>query len=174
MELLKYPIGPFKEPDDCSIEEIVQWIESLANFPLKLKSALQNVPDSALSNTYRPGGWTLRQVVHHCADSHMNCFIRFKLALTSSCPAIVPYDENLWANLPDSTHYPIEPSLQIIEGVHNRWTALLKTMSIEDLKKTFYHPEHKREFRLDKTLSMYAWHCEHHLAHIRMCLFQSQ
>jgi uncharacterized damage-inducible protein DinB len=172
MEALKYPIGPYREKEEISTADIALWIDTITQFPVKLGAALQTADEEALNRSYRLGGWSVRQLIHHCADRHMNSYIRFKLALTSSSPSVSPYDENEWALLPDSLTYPIEASLKIIEGVHERWVFLLKSMSNDDFNKTFYHPQHKRAFRLNQTLSLYAWHSEHHLGHVLLGLKQ--
>ncbi|MFZ9846607.1 MAG: YfiT family bacillithiol transferase, partial [Flavobacteriales bacterium] len=115
---------------------------------------------------YREMGWTIRQVVHHCADSHMNSLTRFKLTLTEDKPVVKPYWEDRWAELVDSKSMPISPSVQMLEGIHARWTVLLNSLSEQDLVKSFIHPEHGKEFRVDENIGVYAWHCNHHLAHI--------
>lgn len=165
IETLKYPIGKFSKPLNITKVLLTEWIETIATLPNHLSHEVKNLTDEQLDTPYRPEGWTIRQVVHHLADSHMNAFIRFKLALTEEEPIVKPYIEGKWAELPDST-IPIEFSLQILNGVHARWTALLKSLSNTDLTKTFIHPEHGKTFRLDEIIGSYAWHCNHHLAHI--------
>jgi len=166
MEELKYPIGRFIPPAIITKEMRVEYIDTIERFPNELQLALTDYSSHLLETQYRPEGWTVRQVVHHCADSHMNSYIRFKLALTEDSPIIKPYMEDRWALLSDTTQMPIEPSLSILLGIHSRWTILLQNMSDDDFAKTFMHPEHNKLFRLDTTLSMYAWHCRHHFAHI--------
>lgn len=122
--------------------------------------------DAQLDTPYRPEGWTIRQVVHHCADSHMNAIIRLKLALTEEKPVIKPYFEDRWAELVDGKSLPIEPSLKILEGVHKRWVLLLENLTASQFQRTFVHPELGTEFSLAVATANYAWHCEHHLAHI--------
>ncbi|MBC7390699.1 MAG: putative metal-dependent hydrolase, partial [Opitutaceae bacterium] len=122
--------------------------------------------DSQLDTSYRPEGWTIRQVVNHCADSHMNSLVRFKLALTEDKPIIKPYYEERWAELSDSKSMPVIPAIQMLHGIHSRWTILLKSLSDNDIKKTFIHPEHGKEFSIEENIGVYAWHCNHHLAHI--------
>lgn len=163
---LRFPIGKYIKPDIISKETIEGWIIDLEQFPDRLRNAVKNLSSEQLNTPYRPGGWTVRQVVHHCADSHLNSFIRFKLALTEEKPTIKPYYEARWANLPDAMDFPIESSLKIIEGVHQRWIHLIKSLSEEDLNKVFIHPEHNKEFSLIETIGLYAWHSNHHLAHI--------
>lgn len=166
LEKLQYPIGKYICPDVISEEVLSEWIEDISNFPSRIKNAVNNLSDEQLDTPYREGGWSVRQVVHHCADSHINAFMRFKLTLTEKNPTIKPYIQDRWVELPDSKSAPIESSLKMLDGIHERWTILLNSLSDVDLKKTFSHPEHGREFRLDDTIGNYAWHCNHHLAHI--------
>ena len=166
LEKLKYPTGRFKRPTNVSEADITSWIETIGSFPSRIRDAVEGLSESQLSKHYRPGGWTIRQVVHHCADSHMNAFIRTKLALTEDDPLIKPYDQDKWAALSDGEDLPVEHSLKIIEGVHVRWICILNKMSPQDFKRTFSHPEWDRKLTLDINTSLYAWHCNHHLAHI--------
>lgn len=166
MEHLQFPIGQFINPDVITSDMRKTFIKTIEEFPKDLQIALQNITEDQLNTSYRPEGWTVRQVVHHCADSHCNSFIRFKLALTEESPIVKPYREERWAELADSRNLPIAPSLQIIEGIHNRWIILLQSMNDGDFEKVFIHPEHDKALRLDAVLAMYAWHCAHHLAHI--------
>lgn len=166
IETLKFPIGHFKPIENASNEQISEQIATIEQFPGKLKEAVGGLTDEQLDTPYRDGGWTIRQVVHHLADSHMNAFIRFKLTLTEEIPVVKPFHEDLWANLPDSVDQPIEASLQIITGVHARWAKLLKSLDRDDLKLTFMHPVQKREMKLEFSLGLYSWHSMHHLAHI--------
>lgn len=166
MENLQYPIGKYVCPDPITKTILSEWIEDISNFPGRIRDAVKNLSDEQLDTPYREGGWTVRQVVHHCADSHMNSLMRFKLTLAEENPTIKPYEQDRWVQLPDSKYAPLEPSLKMLDGIHERWTILLTNFTEEDLKKTFSHPEHGREFRLDDTIGNYAWHCNHHLAHI--------
>lgn len=166
LEELKYPIGKFQFPKEINSEMIINFIHIIENFPIKISNEVNNLSDEQLDTQYRPEGWTIRQVVHHCADSHMNAFIRFKLALTEDTPIIKPYLENKWAELSDSKLIPIDSSLKIIEGLHHRWSILLNNLSNDDYKKEYLHPETNRKFKLNEALALYAWHCNHHLAHI--------
>lgn len=166
LEQLKYPIGKFVIPKSINSDILNQWISQIATFPSRLKSEVSHLTDHQLDTPYRPDGWTVRQVVHHCADSHMNSFVRLKLTLTEHKPIIKPYHENLWAELPDAKSMPIEHSLLILDGLHHRWTDLLRSLTNQDFHRTFIHPEHGREFPLNVFVALYAWHCEHHLAHI--------
>jgi len=144
----------------------LNWISEISTFPSRLKNEVNHLTNEQLNTQYRPEGWTIRQVVHHCADSHMNSLIRLKLTLTEDQPTVKPYYEERWAELADSKNMPIEPSLKMIEGIHERWTVLLNNLSESDYSKIFIHPEHGKAFRIDENIGMYAWHCNHHLAHI--------
>jgi DinB superfamily len=170
IELLKYPIGKYKKPTAFSPLDIALGIKTIQEFPAKIKQATTGLDKTKLEYKHRPGGWTVQQLVHHCADSHLNAFIRVKLALTEEKPNVKPYIENEWVKLKDTTEAPLEWSLMIIEGMHNRWAVLLTGMSTLDLKKTYYHPEHKRLVTMEEVISTYAWHCHHHLAHIKQAL----
>ena len=165
LEQLKYPIGHFQKPEAITAKHLTSWIATIAEFPQKIATLTKNLEDDALSKTYRPDGWTIRQLVHHCADSHMNAYTRFKLALTEEHPGIKPYNESAWAELADS-QLPLEPSLILLEGLHQRWTALLEKMTPADFEATFFHPEHGTVFSLSLALETYDWHCRHHLAHV--------
>ncbi len=166
LEQLRFPIGHFIKPEVYSKAILNHYIQTISNFPSKLKLEVAHLTNEQLETEYRPEGWTIKQVIHHCADSHMNSFIRFKLALTENKPTIKPYFEERWGDLSDSKNMPIESSLQILEGLHERWTVLLKSLSDENLERTFIHPEHENEIPLKENIAVYAWHCEHHLAHI--------
>lgn len=166
IEKLKYPIGKFQKPESITKSHVEKWIKVIAEFPDELNREVKDLTAQELEKQYRPDGWTIKQVVHHCADSHMNSFIRFKLALTEKVPTIKPYVENLWAELPDSKNYPVKDSLKILEGLHARWSNLLKNLSDDDLEKEFIHPETNEKISLISNVGFYAWHCKHHLAHI--------
>lgn len=166
MDNPKYPIGKFQKSDTLTKDILNKFIDDIEIFPKKLKKEVENLSDEKLDTPYRPEGWTIRQVVNHCADSHMNSLIRFKLALTEDRPIIKPYYEERWAELADSKNMPIEPALKMLEGIHERWTVLLRSLTETELSRTFIHPEHGKEFRLDENIEVYAWHCNHHLAHI--------
>ncbi|MCU0431461.1 MAG: putative metal-dependent hydrolase [Cytophagaceae bacterium] len=168
LEQLKFPIGKFVKPDRISSAHRDSWMEDIASFPSRLEASIKGLSDVQWNTTYRPGGWTIRQVIHHCADSHMNSLIRFKLTLTEDEPTIKPYFEERWAELPDSLIMPIEPSLKLLEGIHERWTMLLKNLREQDFSRTFIHPEHGKKIRLDENIGIYAWHGNHHLAHIEL------
>jgi uncharacterized damage-inducible protein DinB len=162
---LRFPIGRFIPPAMCLSEMRVAHFQTLRMLPERLRAAVSGLSDPQLDTPYRPEGWTLRQVVHHVADSHANCYIRFKLALTEDWPTVKPYDEVAWANLSDSRRLPVEVSLAMVEAVHGRWVGLLEAMSEEDFQKGYVHPEQGRQ-NLAKVLALYDWHSRHHTAHI--------
>lgn len=165
IEKLKFPIGRFTVPSEVSEEEIKQAIVRIALFPSRIMETVRQIKPDQLDTPYRLGGWTIRQVVHHCADSHMNAIIRFKLALTEDAPVIKPYDQASWAELSDNILGP-EISLILLGAVHKRWVALMESMVDTDWNKTFVHPEYNRVQSLRQTVMLYAWHGEHHLGHI--------
>ena len=161
----RYPVGKFSPPEGAvPAEQRAQLLNQVAEAPAKLRSAIEGLTETQLDTPYRPGGWTSRQVVHHVADSHMNGFIRFKLGLSEDNPTIKPYPEHLWADLADQK-LPTDVSLPIVENVHERWVAVLRSMTETDWERTFNHPEMGVQ-RLDRALALYAWHGRHHVAHI--------
>lgn len=162
---LSYPIGKFQWKGENSAEDRAQLIVRIAGLPAELHNAVKGLSVAQLDTPYRPGGWTVRQVIHHIADSHMNAFIRFKLALTEDQPAIKPYNQAAWAGLDDALAADVELSLTLIEALHARWAVLLRAMKPEDFARAFQHPEHGL-VTLDRNLAMYAWHGTHHTAHI--------
>lgn len=166
LEQLKYPVGKFIKQELITKKIIDSAISDIENFPNLVKAEIQNHDEADLHLRYRPEGWTLSQVVHHCADSHINSYMRFKLALTENIPTIKPYEESLWAELPDNQLSPLV-SLQLLEALHTRWIYLLKTLSEDDLNKEFIHPEQLQKISLKENILIYGWHCRHHLAHIR-------
>ena len=172
MNELRFPIGPFELPALVSASEKKTFTETISTFPERIATLTQGLDEATLGNTYRPGGWTIRQLVHHCADSHMNAYIRFKLTLTEDTPTIKPYEEAKWAEFDDYLLMPVKSSLAIIKGVHARWERLIESMSDEDFQSSYVHPEHGLHFRLDQALANYNWHCKHHLAHIELALYQ--
>jgi hypothetical protein len=161
----RYPIGKFALPAEVTPELRKAAIEEIAATPAKVRAALQGLNDAQLDTPYRDGGWTLRQVAHHLPDSHMNAYIRWRLALTETEPTIKPYAEDAWAKLEDASHAPTEVSLRLLETLHERWVRLLRSLNAEDFAKTFRHPEHGVR-TLDWMLFLYAWHGRHHTAHI--------
>lgn len=166
LENLKYPIGRFIYSNNISQEEVLKNIEIIELFPENLYHEVNNLDEAQLNTPYRPGGWTVKQVVHHCSDSHINSIIRFKLALTEDNPVIKPYKEDKWTELADSK-LPIDVSLKLLKALHHKWVVLLRSLTKEDLNKSFIHPEKNNEIKLDQAISMYAWHSNHHLAHIK-------
>ena len=170
IEKLRFPIGEFKKPDAISKVDLEEWKLVILSFPDKLEAEIDELKDSELAWIYRPNGWSIKQVVHHCADSHMNAFIRFKLAITEDSPQIKPYMESLWAEMEDVIAQPVKDSLMILSGVHSRWNSVMKAMTVEQLKREFIHPEHGRRFSLEECIGLYAWHCNHHFAHVRQAI----
>ena len=165
MEELKYPIGPFKAPSAYTPGLLAEYISVIEQFPDKMRRAVEKLDQAQLDTPYRPGGWSVIQVVNHCADSHMNAHIRFKLALTEETPTIKPYRQELWAELADA-RMPLRFALQTLEGVHARLVQLLRSLKEEQWNRGFIHPEEGRELSLKEAAGSYAWHCEHHLAHV--------
>ncbi len=168
MKKERYPIGEFQCPKVISNEQIQQWIAEIKTLPQRVKEAVECLDDETLAYTYRENGWTIRQLVHHLADSHMNAYIRFKLALTEHHPTIKPYAEDKWAELIDST-LPIDVSLALLEALHERWSYLLASLTDEQLQRTFDHPD-SGSTSLAKNIGIYAWHGNHHVAHIHQAL----
>ena len=161
----RYPIGKFEMPAQVTPARRQQAIEEIAATPAKMRAAARGLSDSQLDTPYRQGGWTVRQVVHHVPDSHMNSYVRFKLALTEQTPTIRPYDEARWAELADSVDTPPETSMALLESLHDRWVRLLRSMSADDFQRTLNHPANGL-MTLDAMLALYAWHGRHHVAHI--------
>lgn len=164
-EKLRYPVGKYQPPAEASFADIAGYIDTIESFPQRLRNAVSTLNDSQLDTRYRPEGWTVRQVVHHVADSHVNAYCRFKLALTEDIPRIKPYLEARWAELPDSKA-TIHFSLPVIEGVHKRWVIILESMTSEDFERKLFHPEQNKEIPLKNMAALYSWHSNHHLAHI--------
>ncbi|PEB51768.1 metal-dependent hydrolase [Bacillus pseudomycoides] len=164
MKDLRYPIGQFTYEENITEEMIDKWIQEIEDLPHELTKAIKDLDKHQLDTPYRTGGWTVRQVVHHVVDSHMNSYIRFKLALTENNPTIKPYREEKWAELPDS-RLPVDVSLVLLESLHKRWVNLLYSLEAADLEKTFNHPE-SGETKLAVAIGLYAWHGRHHTAHI--------
>jgi uncharacterized damage-inducible protein DinB len=162
---IRYPVGEFTWKGPATFAQREHWIGEILEAPEKLRAAVNGLSEARLDTAYREGGWTVRQVVHHLADSHLNAYIRFRLALTENEPTVKPYDQGLWANLEDARKGPIGPSLSLIEALHYRWVLLLKSMKADDFTRTFNHPERSR-MTLDQNLAEYAWHGRHHIGHI--------
>ena len=165
MENLQYPIGKY-QPQPFSAKQLEQWIIDIKYLPNHLENAVINLDEHQLETPYRPDGWTVKQLVHHVADSHMNAYIRFKLGLTENSPVIKPYDEAAWALLNDTENLPINVSLTLLFALHTRWVVVLENIKEEDWNRTVFHPEQKKEITLWHLLGMYAWHSLHHTAHI--------
>jgi len=162
---LRYPIGQY-EPKPFSQELKEEWLADIQFLPQALEHAINNLDEAQLQTPYREGGWTVHQLVHHIADSHLNAYCRFKLGYTEDKPTIRTYEEKLWAETADVKHLPINVSLTLLHALHKRWYEFLKSFSNADFERTVYHPEHKKEFTLWHLLGMYAWHGRHHTAHI--------
>lgn len=165
MEDLRYPIGKY-EPQSFSQKQLEAWLIDIRYLPQHLENAVLNLDEGQLDTPYRPGGWTVRQVVHHVADSHANAYIRFKLGLTENNPVIKPYDEEAWAKLSDTAVVPINVSLTLLHALHTRWVEVLKAIKTEEWERTVVHPQHGRQMTLWYLLGMYAWHSRHHTAHV--------
>lgn len=171
LDKLKYPIGKFSMTETVDETFIQSWISEIESLPDSIEALVKNLNIVELNLPYRPQGWNVKQVVHHLADSHMNAFIRFKLALTEESPIIKPYEEDRWAQLEDGTNNDINDSLNLLKHLHAKWGKLLRTLTSEDLLRVYIHPEHGKRFGLDEAIGMYAWHSNHHLAHIKQALF---
>lgn len=169
----RFPIGRFQWPETVTAPEREELISRIASTPARLKDLATGLTATQFDTPYREGGWTVRQVLHHLPDSHMNSYIRFKLALTEDTPTIKTYDEAAWAALNDSAETPVETSLSLLESLHARWVVLLRGMNEEQWKRTMRHPERKANdglMRLDQVLALYAWHGDHHIAHVKVAL----
>jgi uncharacterized damage-inducible protein DinB len=164
-ERLRYPIGHFEPPAQITAVDRARWLDDLEMLPNNLREAVEDLANKQLDTPYRPGGWTVRQVVHHLPDSHMNSYERFRLALTEDAPVIKPYDEGAWAELPDAKAAPIEMSLSLLDALHARWLILLRSLSDSQLARTFKHPN-LGEVPLDRAIGLYAWHGSHHVSQI--------
>jgi hypothetical protein len=166
-EELRYPIGRMPVPDAAlTPEQRERNIESIESLPRRLRAAVAGFTPAQWQTPYRPGGWTVHQLIHHIPDSHVNAYTRFKLALTEDEPTIKPYDQAAWAELADVAATPPEVSLDLLEALHRRWVALLRSLPEAAFERTVRHPEHGRSFTVDQMLVQYGWHSEHHLAHI--------
>lgn len=161
---LRYPIGKFERPPAATPRMRQEWIDIIAAAPARYQEAVRGLSEGQLDTPYRPEGWTVRQVIHHVADSHMNSFIRFRLALTEDEPTVKPYDEAKWALLKDAAE-PVEVSLQLIDSLHHRWVVMLRSLADSDFARTMRHPQ-MGVIDLDFLLALYAWHSRHHEAHI--------
>lgn len=164
---LRFPVGEYTAPETFTDLDVDKNIQILKDFPGKLRNLVGSWSDKQLDCQYRTGGWTVRQLVNHLADSHMMAFIRFKLALTDETPTVTPYNEARWAELQDSINMAIEPALSILQGLHLRWVHEIRSLTNREIESKFYHPGQNREISLREQISFYAWHCEHHFAHLR-------
>ena len=162
---LRYPIGPFKFDGQPSEQQLKQFISEIEQAPARLRAALAGLSEPQLETPYHPGGWTLRQVAHHVPESHMNAYVRMKLALTEDNPTIKPYDEARWAETPDVRGTPIASSLTLLEALHQRWVTLLKALGPTELARTFNHPD-SGQWTVGKYAALYSWHGKHHVAHV--------
>lgn len=161
----RYPVGKFELPKEVSPALRQAAIDELAATPAKVRAAVAGLSETQLDTPYREGGWTVRQVVHHLVDSHMNAYIRLRFALTENQPTIKPYDENNWANLEDARSAPVEVSLKLLDPLHERWVRLLRSLKREQYARTLLHPDHGIK-NVDWLLFLYSWHGRHHTAHI--------
>jgi hypothetical protein len=165
MDELRYPIGTFQFAPDRGPEQRTQWLAQIADAPANLRAAIAGLAPERLETPYRPGGWTVRQVVHHVADSHLNSYVRFRLALTEDLPTIKPYREDRWAELSDARTAAVETSLALLDALHQRWVLLLRSFGPAEFAREFRHPE-LGVVSLERTTALYAWHGRHHTAHI--------
>jgi hypothetical protein len=163
----RFPMGKFHAPESISAEDWARYIGTVESAPARLRAAVTGLSAAQLDTRYREGGWTVRQVLHHVPESHMNAYIRFKLALTEIDPVVKPYDEAAWARLNDIDDAPVEASLGLLDCLHLRWVVLMRGMSAEEWKRRFIHPEYGRGMTLEHTLALYAWHSDHHIAHVK-------
>ncbi len=170
LEKLKYPVGKYQVPEVIDQAVITKWMDTLEELPKGLRKIVENLSYECLDWAYRPKGWTIKQVVHHLADSHMNCFSRFKLIMTEENPTVRPFDEASWADLPDANNPEVSTSLTILEGLHSRMNILLRDLIADDWNRTFFHPEYEKSFTLSWMIGLYAWHSTHHLAHIKQAI----
>jgi hypothetical protein len=164
---LRYPVGKFAWPESITPELRAEWLDEVANTPANLRALVSPMNEQMLATPYRPGGWTVRQVIHHVADSHMNSYVRYRLALTEDEPTIKPYEEHLWAELSDAKSGDIAWSLTLLESLHARWVMLMRSLTEEQWKRTFWHPA-LGLVTLEKNLALYAWHGRHHAGHVAL------
>lgn len=167
---LKYPIGPFEKPKTCTAEEITEMMDTLEQFPKKVIELVGHLSEKELNWRYRPDGWLLKQVVHHCADSHLNCLMRVKLSLTEDEPTIKPYLESKWSELPDSREDNLSASIQILKGVHHKLNILLRSLTETELQLKYIHPQYGTTYSIMQVIALYSWHCNHHYAHMEQAI----
>ena len=174
IETLRYPVGKLprhRSPLDRAARE--RYLATIEGTPARFRSLVAGLSDAQLDTPYRPGGWTIRQVVHHVPDSHLNAYVRMKLAVTEDAPAIKTYEESLWAELPDGKTGAVDMSLALLDALHTRWLAFLRALPASDYSKTFTHPQWG-SVTVDEAIVMYEWHCRHHAAHIENALPRSR
>lgn len=165
MSDLSYPIGKFEADPSITPEKIARWIDDIAAIPSQLRAAVAGLDNAQLDTPYRPGGWTVRQVVHHVADSHINCYLRIKFCLAEINPPVKAYDENVWVAFPDAKHGPVDVSLDLVDALHRRWVLALRNVTREQLERTILHSENG-PMKLSLLINLYSWHGRHHVAHI--------
>ena len=173
-QINQYPIGKYKEPEEITKEMYASYIDVIALFPGNIKLEIMTLNNEQLDTSYRKEGWTVRQLVHHVADSNINCFARIKFALTEDNPTIKPFVEEKWAELSDAKHISILPSLSILEGIHKRWAILLKGLEKQDWNRMFFHPDLNKSQTVAEAMAKYSWHCSHHLVQIKNLKNQMQ
>lgn len=171
---LRYPVGKFQATEEPDAATIKKWIGIIADFPAQLRAEVEGLGETQLNWQYRPEGWSIRQVVHHCADSHINAICRFKFALTEDGPTIKPYHEAAWAELADVVHTPVAASLSLLDGLHARWATLLAHLSEKELQRYFVHPEHGQQFSVVLGIDHYQWHCRHHFGHVQQAKLRNK
>jgi len=167
LENLKFPIGRFQWVDRLSDEQIKLYTQQIRNFPSQLEEQIQSLQAEDFQKPYRPGGWKIGQLIHHLADSHIHSYTRFKLALTQDTPAVLDYDQDQWAEMPDAVNTDVGSSMHILKGIHQRWTNLIETLEPNQFDRQYYHSARDKHYPLGTVLALYAWHGLHHLAHIR-------
>ncbi len=170
LELKKYPIGKFERPETIHNELFQKWLASFSSLPERLEKVLENITADRLLLQYRPDSWTVQQIVHHIADSHVNGYIRLKWALTEDNPTIKAYHEKAWSGLADVREVDVKVSVELLKNLHHRWVTLVQSLNTAELKRTFYHPDNKVHVSVAEQTGLYAWHGEHHLAHIETAL----
>lgn len=169
LEQLQYPIGRFKITESPTAEQVQGWVADIASFPALIQDEVNGLSEDSLQWKYRRDGWSILQVINHCCDSHMNSMLRFKTALTEEDAVIRPYRQSAWAALPDGKA-DLSIAIQLITGLHQRWTHLLRNLSASQWERTIYHPEHDKNMTLQQLAGMYSWHCRHHFRHIQLAI----
>lgn len=170
LKQLQYPVGGYDWPESASAEQIQEWLQTIADFPAAVLKIVEESTAAQREWPYRPGGWNIRQLVHHTADSHLNSLVRFKWALSEDCPTIKAYDQNGWAAQSDYTNTDLTLSLNFLVALHARWVDLMRSLNAEELQRKYNHPDHDELRTLAGTIGGYAWHCRHHLAHMRLAI----